>query len=147
MESLYQGQQFVGHGWFLVCGARCKEEDLEHDVLPNVEISIVAHTNREDDVPARKLEIRGRKNIEAVFKACQYALSQFDSKTGPLGATAYCILGLLSEHYELTIQQLMEAYHTTEEAIIEAVAELMDRKLVVKNGPKVFYNGDGRLNR
>ena len=84
VSSLYQGQQFVGHEWFLVGAARCKEEDREKDILPHIEISVVAHTNREDDVSARKMEIRGRLNIEAVFKACQFALSQFDSKIGPL---------------------------------------------------------------
>ena len=81
MESYYQGQQFTGHGWFLVEAARCREEKPEQDVLPHIEISVVIHTNRDDLVPAQQIQVRGKKNLEAVLKACQFALSQFDSKT------------------------------------------------------------------
>lgn len=110
-SSIYQGQQFSGdHWWFTVEAARCVDEP-EKDVMPSVEIHVVEHTNREDSVPHAEVTVRGRKNIEAVMKACQYALSAMGSKLGKeeLVGNEVTALELLTARKKLRAAELAEA--------------------------------------
>lgn len=141
MQCEYESQQFCGQSWFLTDGSRSissKEDD------PSISISICEHTTGEDHVYPKHIHVKGRMNIEAVLKACQYALKidtsavksndDFSDEEISFFSTVY--LRIL-EHESVTVSQLCELLLSEEDRTSRAVQNLVERGMVKQEGDTI----------